>query len=108
MKWLKYLISAIIAVGVSVSLFESSIGMMLIFFCGINIISISSRMEMPSWKKSKAYKICLGICIIGALIIIVSKYAQNDFMIIVGAMLFSVTFSAIIIKDMIEYFARKS
>lgn len=108
MKLLKYLISAIVAVVISVSLFESSIGMMLICFCGLNMILISSKREMPSWKKSKVYKICLGVCVVGAIMILSGQYIQSDLILVVGAMFFSITFSAIVVKDLIEYFTRKA
>ena len=106
MNWLKYVISAIISVIVSIWLFESSIWAMLVCFCGINMISITSKREVSDWKKERKYKICLGICILGALIIVLGiKCVKNDMVIIVGAMMFATTFAAIVVKDLMEYFA---
>lgn len=59
----------------------------MLIFCVINEIAISSKKEKQRWKRERTYRICLGIYIVGAIIILGAKYAKSDFMIVVGSII---------------------
>lgn len=105
MKILKYMISAIISVAVSIACFESKIWAIIVVFCLINMIIISSKNKVSNWKKQRKYYVCLAICIVGGILIVLGKeIIKSDFIIIVGAMMFATTFAGIVIKDFTEYY----
>ena len=103
MRWLKYLFSAILAFGISAWLFDLSVLATLLYFVLINRILNPSDTGGSDENKEKIYKISVGVCILGALLIIIGKIClKNDFMIIVGAMMFSVTFGVIIVSFLLK------
>lgn len=104
MKTIKYAISAIISFLVSVLFFESEIWIMIVLFCLLNMIKISSKSKVMDWKKQKKYYVCLSFCIAGVILLIFGKEViKSDLIIILGAMMFAATFAGIVIKDFVEY-----
>lgn len=107
MKCIKGLAFSIISFAVSVWFFDTSILAMIICFCWLEMISGLFSKNIPDWKKTLKYKVCLGICILGAITIALGvKCFDNDLITIVGIILFSTTFAGIAVKDFVAYSER--
>lgn len=104
LKIIKIIILAIISFAVSGAFFEFNTWVMLILFCFLNMIKIPSKSNVADWKKQKRYYVCLSICIAGGILLVVGKeFIKSDFVIILGAIMFSSTFAPIVVKDFVEY-----
>lgn len=109
MKWLKYLFSAIVSLIVSACVFDTSPWAIIISYCFISMLFELKGETAPAWKKETKCRVCMGISVLGALTIVLgTKCLKNDFIIIIGAMMFATTFSAIIVKDLMVYLSRRN
>lgn len=102
MKFLKFVIYAIISFTISCWLFDASVLAMSFIFLGLNCIMLTSKSDFTAPKKTKVYGIALIVCVSGAVLIVLgNKILNNDIVIIIGALMFAPTFAAILIREII-------
>lgn len=98
----RFLFYAVISVASSKVFFNSSVVGTTVIFCVLNYISVTSKEEYAVRKKmpTLAYGVLLAVCVIGIMLIIVgNNFIQKDALIIIGAMLFALTISVLVINQ---------
>lgn len=104
MKVLKGTISVAVSVVISASFFDLNVWATLLVYCLISMIIMPSKDKWLEWRKQKIYYVCLAICIMGGILLILGReLIKNDFITVLGAMMFATTFAGILVKDYVVY-----
>ncbi|RDY33214.1 hypothetical protein [Lachnotalea glycerini] len=102
MKYIKIIVYAIISVVFSYWLFDKSTLAMVFIFYALNGVKLVSKSDFTAHKRTKRYGVVLMVCICGTVLIVLGKKIfNNDILIILGALMFAPTFTAIIIREII-------
>lgn len=107
MKVLQFILYAVISFGFSVTFFDVSVLATTIIFCVLTSVVIKPNETYFSQKKMSkhVYGTSIVTSIIGAILIIVGKKIVNmDVLIIIGAILFAPTMSAMLIMQLHSWF----
>ena len=80
-----------------------SIKSALIYYAILTLILFDKNCEKNYWKNTRFFYVTILICIIGLVMILIGKFLMsNNYLILIGAFLFSPMFSGLLIKEISE------